>query len=244
MQRRIALSFSLAITTIVMFAMVTVGAQAGFFSEHKAAKAAQVAASAQPAAALPASGDEAAASAEEDPLVVTDYVYIDEAGAPVIVRQPRAASRPGTSAPAALTAASKARPQSQPAAASQPAEQPPAAAPPAAAIPTQAAPESTATQPSASTATKLPAATSTPKPAATAPSAPAQPTAPPASSQPTEIEFIGTVTAVNGNMVTFLHGGVSTAVRVTQQFAIGAQVHVHAFLSGGVYVAVQVEAGD
>jgi hypothetical protein len=44
-------------------------------------------------------------------------------------------------------------------------------------------------------------------------------------------------------MVTFLHGGTSTTVQVTQHYAIGERVHLHAILSGGVYVATEVE-GD
>lgn len=96
MQRRIALSLSLAFTTVVMFAMVTVGAQAGFFGEHKTANASQV------GAAVPAPTDvPPAAPVQDDPLIVTDYVYVDEPGAPVGVRVPRVASpEPPTPAPA------------------------------------------------------------------------------------------------------------------------------------------------
>lgn len=246
MHRRIALSLSLAITTIVMFAMVAVGAQAGFFSEHSTAKAAQSVAGA-PAADAGAYAAPADASAGDDPLVVTDYVYVDEAGAPTLVRAPRAASQPVTAASAAPSTASKAKAQAQaqpvaqaqaqPVAAAQTAEQPPEATKPAAATATQAAPESTATQPAAATSTAQPADTS----------APAQPTAPPASSLPREIEFVGTVTAIDGSIVTFAHRGTLTEVRVTSHLSsleIGARVHVHAILSGGVYVATELGGED
>lgn len=103
MQRRIALSLSLAFTTVVMFAMVTVGAQAGFFGEHKTANASQV------GAAVPAPTDvPPAAPVQEDPLIVTDYVYVDEPGAPVGVRVPRVAS-PEVPTPAPAPTAKPAR---------------------------------------------------------------------------------------------------------------------------------------
>ena len=230
MQRRIALSLSLAITTIVTFALVAVGAQAGFFSEHKTAKADEIvaAAPADGASTYAAPADTAPAPAEEGPFVVTDYVYIDEPGAPVGVRGTRAASWPATPAPAALKAASKATAQSQPAATAQP----------AAAIPTQAAPESTATEP--------PAPTSTPQPAAAPTQPPVQPSPPPAPSQPNEIEFTGTVTAIDGNTVTFAHGGKWTPVTVTKKLSdleIGTRAKVHARLSGGAYIATEIEVG-
>jgi hypothetical protein len=230
MQRRIALSLSLAITTIVTFALVAVGAQAGFFSEHKTAKADEIvaAAPAADASTYAAPADTAPAPAEEGPFVVTDYVYIDEPGAPVGVRGTRAASRPATPAPAALKAASKATAQSQPAATAQP----------AAAIPTQAAPESTATEP--------PAPTSTPPPAAAPTQPPVQPGPPPAPSQPKEIEFTGTVTDIDGNTVTFAYRGTSTPVTVTKKLSdleIGTRAKVHARLSGVAYIATEIEVG-
>lgn len=126
MQRRIALSLSLAFTTVVMFAMVTVGAQAGFFAEHKSANASQV------AAVVPAPADvPPAAPAQEDPLIVTDYVYVDEPGAPVGVRVPRAASpEPPTPAPTAQSTRSDAAAQPvAPQPVAPPASQPPATAP-------------------------------------------------------------------------------------------------------------------
>lgn len=240
MHRRIALSLSLAITTIVMFAMVAVGAQAGFFSEHTTAKAAQSVAGA-PAGDAGAYAAPADVPAGDDPMVVTDYVYVDEAGAPTLVRAPRAVSPPVTAASAAPSTASKAKTQAQaqPVAAAQTAEQPPEATKPAAATATQAAPESTATQPAVATSTAQPAPADT--------SAPAQPTAPPASSLPREIEFIGTVTAIDGNIVTFAHRGALTEVRVTSHISsleIGARLHVHAVLSGGVYVATELGGED
>jgi len=87
MQRRIALSLSLAFTTVVMFAMVAVGAQAGFFSEQRSAAASPAVASAGAA-----TDTVAAAPVPEDPIIVTDYVYIDEPGAPMGIRVPKAAA--------------------------------------------------------------------------------------------------------------------------------------------------------
>lgn len=87
MQRRIALSLSLAFTTVVMFAMVAVGAQAGFFSEQRRAAASPAVASAGAA-----TDTVAAAPAPEDPIIVTDYVYVDEPGAPMGIRVPKAAA--------------------------------------------------------------------------------------------------------------------------------------------------------
>lgn len=253
MQRRIALALSLAFTTIVTFAVVAVGAQAGFFSEHKTAKAAQVAADTAKTGGASTVPDTAQAPANQDPLVVTDYVYVDQTAVPVGVRGTRPAStRPNTSGPAALTGASTSKDQpatarTQPgdSASSGDATAAPASPTAGGSTPTQPAASPTTSAPS-STSTAPPAPSATSKPAATSTAVPAAATSTPGASQPADIEFVGSVMAINGDMVTFSHGGTSTIVKVTSNLAAlhnGTQAHVHAVLSGGIYVATEIEVG-
>jgi hypothetical protein len=121
------------------------------------------------------------------------------------------------------------------------------AAPPPAAVASTPAASPTATPTRAASPTALPSATPTEVPPTAAPSStPAATATPaPASVQATEIEFVGTVTAISGNIVTFSHGGQQTDVRVQDPSSLstGARVHVHAVLKGGVYVAAEIEAG-
>ena len=208
MTRRISLAVALAFTTVVTFAVIAVGGQAGFFSGGKPSKAAatveqQPETVTAPAAPVPA--QEAPAPASAEPVVITSYVYIQDtpvAGAP-------AAAQPVATNPAQATST-------------------------AAAV---------ATQPTAPAATRtaVPSPTTAPAPTATA----AQPTiaAPPA--LPAEIEFVGTVTAISGDQVTFLHGSTKTTIKVTNPGAlsVGASAHVHAVLTSSGYVATEVQAG-
>ena len=121
-----------------------------------------------------------------------------------------------------------------------------AAPPPAAAASTPtAAPTASPTRAASPTAQPSAIPTQVP-PTAVATIAPAaSPTAAPAQSQPTELEFVGTVTAIDGNVVTFSHGGKLTPVQVgnPSSLSVGATAHVHAVLKSGVYVATEIEAG-
>ncbi len=241
MQRKFALALSLAFTTIVTFAIIVVGAQAGFFNGHKAAKADQV--SAEP----PAQSDTANAGAagpqaavdNQAPLVVTDYIYIDQTPVPIRVRGTRAASGAPTPLPQGVTAQPKAQPASADATRRADSSQ---TATPGAGNTAVAPPLPTATPPTSPAAPTptLPAPTPSPQPAATQPPQP-RPTSAPALAG--EIEFVGTVTAISGNMATFAYGTTTTAVRVSQPVSTGARFHVHARLQGGVYVATELE-GD
>jgi len=204
MSRRISLALALAFTTIVTFAVIALGAQAGIFSASKPSTAAatvQDAATTTPAP--PAVAQDAPAAA--DPVVITNYVYVEDT--PV-------AGRP---APA----------QADPTSAAQPASTPRAGGTP--------------------TASPAPAQTAAPSPTtAAAPTATAaQQPAPTSAALPAEIEFVGTVTAINGNQVTFLHGGAATTIKVTNPGAlsVGASAHVHALLTSTGYVATEVQVG-
>ncbi|TAK55337.1 MAG: hypothetical protein EPO22_14625 [Dehalococcoidia bacterium] len=94
-------------------------------------------------------------------------------------------------------------------------------------------------------ATRTAAATATTQPAATATAAPSKPTATAGASLPAEIEFVGSVTAISGNQVTFNHGGALTTVQVSNPgaLAVGVTAHVHALLKAGGYVATEVQVG-
>ena len=102
MPRRIALALALAFTTVVTVAIIGVGAQAGMFSSHNSAKAEEPLAEAAPAeaAASVTPVEEAPPAAAQDPIIVTEYVYIDEPGAPAEARAsgtPRAKPSPAAS---------------------------------------------------------------------------------------------------------------------------------------------------
>ena len=247
MPRKFALAVSLALTTIVTFGIVAVGAQVGFFSEHKSAKAAQAsAAPPAPNVPAPAAPDAQPVAANDDPLVVTDYISIDQTPVPIRMVRPRTASA-AVAQSRAVAAQSKAMSSSSPDAArhddttqpAQPTAADPASAPSPTSVPPTSAPPTQAAAPSATP----PAPTASPRPASTSTPAPAQPspTAPPSLSS--EIEFVGTVTDINGNMVTFAHNGTTTVVRMSQSVAVGQRLHVHALLRGGIYVATESE-GD
>jgi len=124
-------------------------------------------------------------------------------------------------------------------------DDPAPAGPPPASVASTPAASPTATPTRSASATALPAATATAIPPTAAPSStpPATATAAPQSVQASEIEFVGTVTAISGNMVTFSHGGTQTDVQVKDpsSLSIGAQTHVHAILKSGVYVATEIE---
>ena len=212
MPRRIALALALAITTVVTFAVIAVGAQAGIFSADHAAKAEGIADTPADAAVPepPAESAAAPAPALPEPIVITEYVYVDETAVAV-----RNADNPAGATPKANPSAT-------------------AAAPTAAKASATAA---AATEPAAPSATAVPEATAT---------APAQqPPAPPPAG-PKELEFTGTVTAINGDQVTFAHGGTTTTVRVTQNLgalSIGTNATVHALLLSSGYVAKEIQLG-
>jgi len=210
MPRRIALALALAITTVVTFAVIAVGAQAGIFSADHAAKAEGNADLSADATVPEVPAEPAAPEAPilPDPIIVTEYVYVDETA--VAVRN--------ADAPAGATP--KADPSATPAL-------------PAAAKATATA--AAATEPAAPSATAVPASTAT---------APAQqPPAPPPAQQQ-ELEFTGAVTAIEGDQVTFAHGGTTTTVRVTKNLgslSIGTTATVHAILVSSGYVAKEFE---
>ena len=240
MQRRFALAISLALTTVVTFGIIVVGAQAGFFNGHKGASAEQVSAGPLVQNTAPPRVSDAQPAANQDPLVVTDYVYIDQTPVPIRVRATRATSSTAPP-PQGLTAQSKPTTPSssdatQPGDPTQPAK-PSTGDPSPAAVPPASAPPS---QPVAPSATAL-APTASPQPAPTSTAAPPSPTSAPG--LPGEIEFVGTVTAISGNMITFAHDSTTTVVRLSLQVAMGQRLHVHALLQAGVYVATELE-GD
>ncbi len=205
MPRRISLAIALAFTTVVTFAVIAIGAQAGVFSEHKtsnaAAEEAPAVAPADPAAAVAPA--DAPASAAPQVIVETDYVDVQDP-------PPTSAStaKPATTETARATSTAAAGTTRTP-------------------VATQTA-GATATTPPVSTATAVPA-----NPTATSAAAPA------------EIEFVGSVTAISGNQVTFNHGGILTTVQVSNPgaLAVGVTAHVHALLKPGGYVATEVQVG-
>ena len=204
MPRRISLAVALALTTVVTFAVIAIGAQAGVFSEHKtsnaAAEEALAGAPTDPAAAV---ATDAPASTAPQVVVETDYVDVQDP-------PPASASiaKPATTEATRVTSTAAASATRTPDATS--------------------TARATATTPPASTATALAA-----NPTATTAAAPA------------EIEFVGSVTAINGNQVTFNHGGILTTVEVSNPgaLAIGVTAHVHALLEPSGYVATEVQVG-
>ncbi len=211
MSRRISMAVALAFTTVVTFAVIALGGQAGYFSASKPSKAAATVEQqpeTAPAPAAPAPAQEAPAQASVEPVVITNYVYIEDtpvAGRPAAAQPDPTLGRQATSTAAAVAA--------------DPAE-PTAPAPARTAVPSPA-----------------------PAPAPTE-SAVQQPTAAPPA-QPKEIEFVGTVTAIRGDQVTFLHGSTTTTIRVTNPAAlsVGASAHVHALLTSSGYVATEIQVG-
>jgi hypothetical protein len=150
---------------------------------------------------------------------VTEYVYVDApADPPMITYVTREA--PGAPAPAATVAA--AQPTVKPVATpTTPVDEVPTEVPPTNAVPSPTAP---------------------PAPPAPAPTA----TRPPGSGVLGEDEFTGTATAVSGETVTFLHGAVSTVVRVPASVGsvgVGETVKVHAILLSSGWLAKEIETG-
>ena len=215
MQRRFALATALAFTIVVTIGVLALGSSAGWFGHDGKAPPPSAVAAGQPAQAAPQPQQPAGQlDAAPEPIVRTEYVYVDQPGG-------------GGGAPAGAQSPAGAQPAAF-------------AAPPQAPTAASAVPSPRPTSPAAPTATAPPAPTAT-QPA---------PTQPPPSgggqSLPNEIEFTGVVTAINGKVVTFSHGGTSTDVTVNSgagSLSVGESAHVHAILSGGVYVAVEIETG-
>ena len=210
MPRRISLALALAFTTVVTFAVIAIGAQAGVFSDHKTTDAAAEEAPVDAAvyAAAPEASADAPATVAPQVIMQTDYVDVQDPPPPGAV----AAANPDATGTSGAAATPTAR--------------------------------SAATRTPIATSTT--AATATTQPAATATTAPPNPTATaPAASLPSEIEFVGSVTAINGNQVTFSHGGTLTTVQVSSPGAlsVGVTAHVHALLKPAGYVATEVEVG-
>jgi hypothetical protein len=234
MQRRIALALALAFTTVVVFSMVAVGANAGFFSDAKKKASTQNArAYEQPAAADPsASGAQPAAA----PQVVTDYVYLDETPVPDVTYVLRKSQPAAADVQSQQKHDEKQQPTvaaSQQSAASTPALPQPTAP---AATPTQPAAEAVApTQPPASATPTSAPPTSTPAPTQ-APTAP-----PPSGSCPTE--FVSTVTAIQpasqGNWVTWANGAV-TLVTGRSTPHVGVQYQVHTQITSAGCTATEI----
>jgi hypothetical protein len=217
-----ALAAALAFTTIVTFALVLTGTRGGLF-RNRGGTDDEVVAAAEPSPEEIAGALQYLASAgvppAQGPEYVTEYVYVDEPSGPPTVRYVTAPS-PQSAAPAGQVP-----PAAQPTA---PAGPPPAAT----AEPTEPLPAPT--QPAAP-----PAPTDVPPPPA--------PTSPPQQGGPLdEDEFTGTVTAINGNVVTFAHDGTSTDVRVTEdldRLDVGTRAKVHALLLSSGWVAKEIEVG-
>jgi hypothetical protein len=210
MPRRISIAAALALTTIVTFALIAIGSQAGIFSESKPSSA--NAAASAPSAVVPAvpAAPEAptAAPTSAAPQVIVQTDYVD------VIDPPPPSNVSGT------TPANGKTPE------------------------TGATPSASAAATRTALATATARATATASPPATATAAPPMPTATTAS-LPSEIEFVGTVTAIDGNQVTFNHGGSLTTVQVSNPGAlsIGDTAHVHALLKSTGYVATEVQVG-
>jgi hypothetical protein len=216
MPRRISLAAALALTTVVTFALIAIGSQAGVFSESKPSSA-DAAASAPPAgvpSAPPVPGAPTTAPTRAAPQVIVQTDYVD------VIDAPAPSNAPGETPANGMTPATEATPSASAAATRTP-------------LATATA-RATATAPANATATAA-------NPATAAPPAPMSTP----SSLPKEIEFVGTVTAIDGNQVTFNHGGSLTTVQVSNPGAlsIGDTAHVHALLKSTGYVATEVQVG-
>jgi hypothetical protein len=207
MQRRWALAAALALTTIVTFALVLVGARGGLFGEGDTGPAAATTQEPSPeeiALALQELASAGVPPAAEEQRVITEYVYVEEPPPPPSVRY--------ITQPAPTSAA-------------------PALAPTALPAPTEV----------------LDAPTEVPLSTPASPTAPAAPSATPRPAQSgplDEDEFTGTVTAINGDLVTFAHGGSETVVRVTSGMAdlhVGTVAQVHALLLSSGWIAKEIE---
>ena len=244
MPRRLALALSLAFTTVVMFALVALGANAGFFSDAKKSATPKAQAVAQKPAPddssalvyLAALADRTAQAGARAPRVVTEYVYLYETP---VLGAPR-----GASAGAASQSAST-QPKQQSAAPDGTSDGPSSAS-----TPTVARPATQPTQPGGTTA---PA--STPPPAPTASVPPAQPTVAPPTPQPTSPtapaacrdEFVARVSAssaiAGGSLVTWSNS-IQTRVLDSTPYAsalqVGVTAHVHVTTAGGCTVT-QIE---
>jgi hypothetical protein len=218
MPRRIALALSLAFTVVVSVAVAGIGARSGLFgsTQHpQPANAAVVTAPAPPQASAAAAPR---APQAPDPVVVTQYVYVDDTPVAVTVAPQQAQ---GVSSPAEPPGAASATAR---------------ATTTAAAAPTT--PAATATQPPLPSATPPAAATVTPAPAQQQPT----PTA-----LPYELEFQGTVSAINGSQVTFSYGSGKTVVVTVNNsgnLSVGERAEVHAKLTSSGYVATEINTGD
>jgi hypothetical protein len=217
-----ALAAALAFTTIVTFALLLTGTRGGLFRSRGNAEDEAVAAT-EPSPEEIAGALQYLASAAvppaQEPEYTTEYVYVDGPSGPPTVRYVTAASPP--SAPTGGQPSPGAPPTA-------PAGPPPAAT----AEPTEPWPEPTQPAPP-------PPPTEVPPPA---------PTSPPEQRGPLdEDEFTGTVTAINGDVVTFAHDGTTTDVRVTDdldRLDVGTRAKVHALLLSSGWVAKEIEVDD
>lgn len=220
MQRRVALAIALALTVITVFSIVAVGTRGSLFSRKSDGEAQAIAPSPIPIPPTTAPAVVPPQSAPE-PVVITEYVYRDVSVPAPGGFQPSAQQ---VAAPQVPVAAAPTAPGTDNPEPTQPAAPPPSATPRAA--PPTAAPPS-------------------PEP----PAAPTQPPAPPASAPtgPSELEFTGTVASISGDVVTFSHGGSTTAVRVTKdldELGVGTRAKVHAIKTQSGYVAKEIEVDE
>jgi hypothetical protein len=212
MPRRIALAASLALTVIVGFAVLALGWYGGLVGGGPApdeALAEDTLAVAEPTVPEPPPPPPPAA----EPVVITEYVYVDGEPMTITVPAPARAAVPVTAPP----------PTGGPV---EPVEEP--------------GDPSTAEAPP-------PPPTAQPQPtAAPEPTPPPVPTDPPAREGPQEIEFEGTVTAIEGDVVTFEDDGSMVDVRVTEdldRLSVGTEAKVHAIRVSGGYVSKEIEVG-
>jgi hypothetical protein len=224
MQRRVALAIALALTIVTAFSIIVVGTRTGLFgNDHSAAAVAEFTAATVPAAPSATPSPPQVAAQAPDPIVVTEYVYLDEPA-------PAAARPQNGAAPSAASASGQAADDSGE---QEDVDEVPTRAP----QPTQPAAHPTA-----------PLSQPTPPPAQpTSPPPPTQPPAPPAPTGPSELEFTGAVTAINGEIVTWSHDDTTTAVRVTEnldRLQVGTRAKVHAIRTASGYVAKEIEFSE
>jgi hypothetical protein len=217
-----ALAAALAFTTIVTFALVLTGTRGGLFSNRDDSNGDVTAAAAEPSPEEIAGALQYLASAgvppAQEPEYVTEYVYVDEPSGPPTVRYVTAPSAPGGRVPLVAQPTAPPAPAAPAPEPTEPAWEPTQPAPPP--LPTEAPP----------------------------PPPPPAPTSPPRQSGPLdEDEFSGTVTAINGNVVTFAHDGTTTDVKVTEdldRLDVGTRAKVHALLLSSGWVAKEIEVDD
>jgi hypothetical protein len=215
-----ALAAALAFTTIVTFALVLTGTRGGLFRSRGDSTDGVTEAAAEPSPEEIAGALQYLASAGIPPAQEPEYVTEY-----VYVDEP-------SGPPTVRYVTAPSAPAGRVPLVSQP------TAPPE---PTAPAPEPTAPAWEPTQAAPPPLPTEAPPPAPAPTSLPRQ------RGPLDEDEFSGTVTAINGDVVTFAHDGTTTDVRVTEdldRLDIGTRAKVHALLLSSGWVAKEIELDD